>query len=219
MNYLKLGTIIIVLVSFFIGGCSSNQLSSSKPSEYYKEKINNAQEIIIEEALMSIGKQYNIYVDKEKVATVEGKFITTIGNTFIMKDVNGTFLIKEEEIKRFGPFDVTRLAEIKNEKNEVVGYIGEKYWDKLFSVGWSFHFFDKDKNEIGSSYQLNFAILKENIFYNKKNSKPAYNVKANLSFVDKYTLKVYDKSEIPLYHAILMVCIEDVIQDAEGEKK
>lgn len=223
MKSLKFGILMILILSFFIGGCAPPPPPQveKKSSDYYKQKLDNAKEIKIDEAMMSIGKYYDVYADGEKVATIEGKFITTFGNVFEMKDLNGEFLIKEEEVKRWGPFDVTRLAEVKNEKDEIVGYIGEKYWDKWFSVGWSFHFYNKDKQEIGNSDQLNFTMFKENAFYDT-NHNLQYQVEANWGWTDNYTMKVYDKSKIPLYNAILMVCIEDAIHDAkkaEDDKK
>jgi uncharacterized protein YxjI len=209
------------LILFFVAGCANSPQPTpqvQKPTKDYKAILNDAKVIRIDEAFVSIGKQYNVYVGDEKVAEVKGDFFKSFGDTFVLRDQNGNFLIKETEIKRWLPADFERMAEVQDENNNTLGYIGEKVWSKLFSIGYTFHFFDKNKNMIGTSDQVNFTMFKENRFYDN-NNKAAYYVEKKLGMTDTYIVTINDKSTIPLYQAILMVCIEDAIKDAKNKNK
>lgn len=71
----------------------------TKPSEYYIDKLKKADELVVDEHKLSLGKNYDIVVDGEVVATVTGKFFK-LGDTFTMKDPNGkTIMIAEEDYK------------------------------------------------------------------------------------------------------------------------
>ena len=205
----------VLILCLFVIGCG-NPKDQKVTNKDYKALLDKASTVKIEEAFVSLGKHYDVYVGDEKVAEVTGNFFTTFGDTFIMKDPNGNFLIKETEIKRWG-LEFDRMAEVQDQNNNTLGYIGEKTWTKIFSIGYTFHFFNSDKQMIGTSDQINFSFFKENQFFDN-NNKVAYQVQKKMGFTDKYELKVYDKSIIPLYQAILMVCIEDSIKDAEDKK-
>lgn len=214
--------IIFFLLSGFIisPAKTTNALkaaSSVNSSTDYKQILDDADKIVIRAKVITLNKQYIVYVKGKEVARVKGRFITALGDKFVLTDSAGNFLIQERQIKRWG-VKFTRMAEISDEEGNVLGYIGEKVSTNIFSIGHTFHFFDKDKNEIGLSDTVDLSLTKENKFYNPDN-KVGYKVKkALISIGNEYTLTVLDKSSIPLYDAILMVCIEDSITSAEKKK-
>lgn len=231
MNKKIISIICIMLFSIIIlNGCNKSNVVQTtnteveqlvdpvKPVKDYISILNNAKTIRIQEGVFSIGKHYDIEVDGEVVATVEGKFLNGFGDTFTLKDKDGKFLVKESQIKRWG-FKSTRGAVIKDAKDNTLGYIGEEIFDKLFSIGYVFHFYDKNEKEIGKSDQLNFKLFKEYKYYDMDENTD-YLVKENLDLIkNSFTITIKDKKEIPLYNAILMVCIQDAIYDSKNKKK
>lgn len=230
--------ISIILSTFlivFVAGCSpatntpkvnTQQLTSvkqedKKPAEYYKEKIENATYIKIEERTFSFGKKFEVFIDKEKVATIKGKSVKFMsGDVLTMTDGSGNFIVKEEECKRWFGFE-DRAAEIKDQSNNIIGYIGEDKISDLFNVGWKFHFYDINKNEIGYSEQVNLlSAFKSNKVYNK-NKELLYEVESDFTLKgNDYTLivhKVGDKN-VNVYNELLMICIEDAIHEASKDK-
>jgi hypothetical protein len=209
--------ICLVLFAFVLSGCSAHSSSQKTQSKDYKKILNNAKTIRIEEDPISVWKHYDILVDDTKVAEVTGKFITAFGDEFEMKDMNGNVLTKEKQMKRYG-LKFNRMAVFYDEKGNITGYIGEQTMTKLFSIGYYFHFLNKDKKQIGISDQVNFSAFKQNNFIDNDNHVD-YFVKENFSlFHDTYDVTIHDKENIPLYQAILMTCIEDAIKDAQEKK-
>lgn len=216
----KIILILIVLILLVnITGCVENiQPVQNKQTDInYKELLDNAKEIKIVEEIISLGKYYYVYADGVKVATISGNILTNFGDVFTMKDLNGNFLIKEKQIKRWG-MRYTRAAIIMDENDNTLGYICEEALTKLFSIGYYFHFLNENKEPIGISDEIDFSFFKRNVFKDNEGNID-YEVNAEFSFVDTYTMKVYDTTDIPLYHAILMVCIEDAIYDAKESSK
>jgi len=180
----------------------------------YGTFLKNAKEIEISEKVFCIGKDYDLYADGEKVGRLYGKDIKLWVDEFKLELQDGTLFASEKEDKRI--LRLTRCAAVYNRHGELIGYIGEETKTKLFSIGYFFHFYDANKNPLGTSDEVNFSILKKNNFYDTKGNLD-YVVKKNFNPVkDVYTLEVKDpKSEIPLEMAIFMVCIEDAIYDAK----
>jgi uncharacterized protein YxjI len=222
-NFYKKVTVIILIVVFITGCGKSPSVTRtsdnlSKVNSKYVETLSSAKQIEIKENFISLGKKYTLYVNGKAVGTVTGKLINLFGDVFTLKDKSGTVLAKENQIKRWHiKFD--RSAEVLDAKDNTTGYIGEEALTKIFSIGYFFHFFDKNKKEIGTSDQVNFSLFKKNIFKNSDGST-AYKVSKKFTLLsDAYELNIIDSSKIPLYQAIFMVCIEDAIKDSKAKKK
>jgi uncharacterized protein YxjI len=216
-------TAVIILVAFIVTGCGKSLPSAtdskvSASSLNYVQALSNAKQIEIKESLISLGKKYTLYVNGKEVGQVTGKLINLFGDVFTLKDKSGNVLAKENQIKRWHiKFD--RSAEVMDANGNTTGYIGEEPLTKIFSIGYFFHFFDKNKKEIGTSDQVNFSLFKKNIFKNADGSI-AYKVNKRFTLLrDTYDLNVIDSAKIPLYQAIFMVCIEDAIKDSKEKKK
>lgn len=212
----------VVFMVFLLAACATEEVnkgtkaSTPEPAINGEELLKEAKTVVIKEDAFSMKKKYGIFVGETKVAEVTGKYYKGFGDEFILKDVDGDILLKEKQVKRWG-VKYERTAEIKNAKDEIIGYIGESVNTKLFSVGYFFHFFDKDKKEIGVSDQINFSLMKENKFLDNDENIDYY-VKKQMAMTDEYELQIKDKENIPLEFAIIMVCIEDAIADAEAEE-
>lgn len=195
---------------------TEEKLEDNTEVEDVENIINTAKEITIKEASISMTKKYYIYADNKEIGTVTGKFINDFGDVFTLKDLNGNVLGSEKQIKRWGT-KLTRCAQVFDADNNITGYIGEEVLTNLFSDGYFFHFYDKDKNEIGTSDEIKFSLLKKNLF-NDMNGNTDYVVNAHIALNDSYTITVNDTSDIPIKNAIFMVCIEDAIKDSKSKK-
>lgn len=213
------GIIIMVFVLFNVVGCGTPPPKQPQPpkqtSEYYKNKLMNATNIVVNSEAFSLGKSFSILVDNEEVATVKGELFH-FGDTFTMKDPNGKFIMREKEVPTI--FNLDRCAIIEDEENNVMGYIGDECLNQLFSIGWQFYFYDKDKVKIGNSSQVNLTkMFKENNIYNKDNEQ-IYQVDADFILIgDRYNLKVFKKDkDIPVINEIFMICIEEAIHNSKN---
>ncbi|MFQ3543469.1 hypothetical protein Q7A53_05235 [Halobacillus rhizosphaerae] len=205
---------LLLMSVLLLAGCTTPTPQDKPSVEESLETLNNAKTITVNEQPFSLSKEYVIEVDGKKVATVEGELIKMFGDKFTMKDTDGNIIIQEQEIKRFGR--LSRSAVIQDKKGKTLGFIGEKTATKFTSIGYYFHFFDKNQKQIGVSDQINFSVMKKNNFMDNKGNVD-YKVSKNFALTNSYDLEVKDTSNIPLYDAILMVCIEDAIASKDDE--
>lgn len=211
--------LFLALIFYFLSGCNPSYDSSSeeaqRSSDELIEILNNADVVTVKNNPISLSKSYSIEVEGEIVATIDGEIVKMLGDTLTMYDIDGNVIAYEEEVKRFGKLN--RSAVIKNESDEVLGYIGEKTVTKFTSIGYYFHFYDSNKKELGVSDQVNLSLLKKNNFTDNDGNID-YKIEKQLDFVDSYEITIDDTSDIPLYHAIFMVCIEDAIHSASSQQ-
>lgn len=177
------------------------------------EKLANAKTITVKKDLISLNNSYSIKLDDEDFGSVSGKYVNITGDKFSLKDESGNVLLSEKQIKRWG-VKLNRLAEVYDHNNNVIGYIGEEKIEDLFKVGYTFHFYDKDKNEIASSNQKFFSLLDTfKIYDNDKNLCFEINEEFTLVY-EKYTITVHDNSTISSGEAILLTTILNAIRNA-----
>ena len=193
-------------------------VAETKVKETYEQsmkKLNNAKSIVIKKDLISIGKSYDVEVDGKSFGSVDGDFIKITGDKFVLTNDDGTILSSEKQVKRWG-VKLNRLAEVKNNKDETVGFIGEERLGDLLKWGFNFHFYDKSKTEIGYLKQDVFNIFSTFEIFNVKDNKLAYEINANFSPIQaKYTITVHDDSVIPVDQAIYMTCILNAVNDSK----
>lgn len=216
--------VLLLTLMFLASACGSPKTTpepektSSRSATAGTLLLDSAKQIEIKESLLSFGKKYKLYVGGKYAGEVTGKLIHLFGDVFTLKDKDGHVLATEKQIKRWH-IKFNRSAAVMDPTGKVTGYIGEETFTKIFSIGYYFHFFDQNRKEIGTSDQVNFAIFKKNIFMNADDTT-AYIVNKQFTlFSDSYKMKIMDKSKIPLYQAIFMVCIEDAIKDAADKAK
>lgn len=178
------------------------------------DALYSATKIMIEEDFShTFYRGYNIWVDDLVIGRVEGKTITAFGDVFTLTMSDGTVLAYEKEHKKF--FKLNRSASVYDSENRLTGYIGEEYWEDLFSWSYVFHFYDRNKNEIGTSKKLGKSVWNDHDLYGASGSED-YSIDKKWDWWnDTYVLEVKNpKSTIPMHYAILLVCIEDAIGDA-----
>lgn len=208
---------ILIMVSLSLllfYGCGKKE---PPPGFDFENALRNANEIIISEKIINLGKDYELYVDGIKVGKIYGKDVKLWADEFKLETEDGKLLASEKEHKRILRF--TRTASVHDKKGTLMGFIGEETLTKIFSIGYTFHFYDANKTKIGISDQVNISLLKKNKFYDNSGNMD-YLVEKQWNFIrDVYKLSVKDRnSEIPLEMALLMVCIEDAIHDAHEAK-
>lgn len=181
------------------------------------EKINSAKEITITESFFSLNKHYDIYIDGKQVANIDGKYINITGDTFTLTDMNSNVLAKEKQIKRWG-VKLNRLAHVMDPSGNTDGYIGEEFFNDLFSISkYKFHFYDKNKNEKGYTREQVLSLFyKFNVFNNSGDA--VYNIEKGFSlFVDEYSITKVKDSDIQMKDVVFLTCIVDAIRDAEED--
>lgn len=209
--------LIILSLAIFLAIIISENTGGVKYSvDEVKEILNNADEIKIKERIIAGNKSYRIFVNDEYIANVTGKYINITGEVLSLTNISGELVAKEKQIKRWG-IKLNRLAEMYDNEGNVVGYMGEERLEDLFRVGYYFHFYDKDKNEIGVSDEV-VSLLKKDKFYNTDKDE-IYTVHKNFNlFTSAYTITIKDSSDVSAEMAIFMTCIEDSIDKAEKEE-
>lgn len=197
------------------------EVDKKEESEGIKESIqqlNSSKEISIEEKIFSFNKSYNILVDGEEFGTISGKYINFTGDVFTLTTKHGLNIASEKQVKRWG-VKLNRLAEVYDAEGNVTGYIGEEKIEDFFKIGYKFHFYDKDKNELGYIKKQYFSLLDHFDVYNMKD-EVVYKVDKDLTFMaDKYTISVIDNSEIPTDQVVFVTAIMQAIQSAQKESE
>lgn len=223
--------IVLVFLMFCLSGCTSVDYDTfvREDNNYYHEKdttsdtmslaqiLKDAKNITIEEHVITINKEYDVIVDGVLVATVTGKYINITGDVFELRDTKGELLAKEKQIKRWG-VKLNRLAEVKDENDNVTGYIGEDVISDFFSISkYKFHFYDKNKNEYASTKEQLLSLFYKFKIYDN-NDEEVYIVEEDFSiWGDVYNITKLKDSDVPVENAIFLTCIIDSIRDANDE--
>ena len=203
-------------------GESSDNMSVDKDSidmvAESMDNLNNAKEITVTKDLISFTNSYSINIDGTSFGEITGKYIKATGDKFTLKDNEGNELSSEKQIKRWN-IKLNRLAEVYDAGDKVVGYIGEEVIKDMFNIGYTFHFYDKNKNEIGVSKQKAFSFLDTFKIYDT-NDKLCYEINAKFTLMsEKYTITVYDNSTIPTDQVVYLTAILNSIKKADAAKK
>ena len=202
----------------------SSEVNEEKQEEIKKEiedsfiVLNEASEITVKAKYFSVRNSYTIYVDDVEFGDVTGKYFKALGDTFTFSNIKETKLSSESQIKRWD-IKLNRLAEVYDYNDNIIGYIGEEVFKDLFKLGYTFHFYDKDKNEIGICKQEVFKFSDTFDIYDNDDNK-CYVIEEKLaSWSNEYYITVYDNSTIPTDQAIYLTCILDSIKEADKATK
>lgn len=210
--------IFILFVPILLISClkkeQNTQTTETQPN-YTWEDVYTADEIEISEALVSIGKHYDVKIDGQVVATVEGKFITALGDKFTLADTNGNIILTEAQERRIFRLSFDRLAIVKDSKGKLHGFFGEEVINDLFNPFSRFHFYSVDE-ELGL-YKAKLAVVNTGEFEDVLGNVEYKFQKTLISLTDNYTLYIRDNDNIPVEYAIFMVCIQDAISDVHKD--
>ena len=80
------------------------------------EQLNSANDVRVEEELISFNQKYNIYIDNSYIGSISGKFVNITGDIFTFKDKNGYIISSEKQIKRWG-IKLNKMAELRDKCN------------------------------------------------------------------------------------------------------
>lgn len=211
--------LILLLVVIVFSGCSKSQtIADTSTKQNFIHLLEQAEEIKVKEKWLSFEKSYDIYIDDVLVGNVSGEFIHITGDVFTLTDIDGKVISTEKQIKRWG-IKLNRLAEVRDEKENVVGYIGEDVISDFFTTfsKYKFHFYDANKNELAHSDEKLLKFLYEYCIYGNDDI-PYYRIQENWSLVDEYTITKLNENSLPMDQVIFQTCIVDAIRDAEKEE-
>lgn len=209
---------LIVIVTFvsicLLSGCNNtvneyikeNHPVTSNKVSYGNETLSRVKSFKLTENLFSLDKSYVMKTDKGDKYYFKGKFMSSVvGEELTMTNSNGKVVAKDTQIKRWG-VNLNRLAKITDNKDNVIGYLGEEIGDKL-SIGKLYHFYDSSGDEIGTGKENPFSFSGKWEIKNS-NDKLCYTLKGNFSMSTNIDVEVNDNSKIPVefaaYYGIIM---------------
>lgn len=180
--------------------------------------LSQAETIKIKRSWFSFNKDYRVYVDGKKVGKVEGLYFNLFGERLVLSDLDGQVYAAEQQVKRWN-IRLNRLAQVYNASDETVGFIGEKVIADFFRLGYTFHFYDTNRQEIAMSKEKIFRIFTEYVIEDGQGKK-LYKIKKKFTlFTSTYEIINYDTSVLPVEQSVLLTCILDAIKTAESEEK
>lgn len=196
----KITYILIALSLFILAGCASQEPTKTHDIKTIQSKMKAAKYFDVEKSIISLNNENSIKSDNGLKLTMTGKYINVVGDTFTLK-ADGTTIGSETQIKRWG-VKLNRLAELRDENNTVIGYIGERRLENLFNIGYRFYMYDAQKNEIGHTAQKWLSISDNHTIYNNNDTK-AYTIKSKVpSIGSQLHIAVVDNSKIRPEYAI-----------------
>lgn len=181
------------------------------------EKINTASNVQIKEKIITLNKEYGVYIDGKEIATVSGKYVNITGDVFKLKDMKGNVLSSEKQIKRWG-IKLNRLAKLMDNDEKVIGYVGEDVIKDFFAISkYKFHFYDENKEEYAYTKEKILSLLYEFEVYNTDDTK-IYKVEKDFNIItDSYNITKMEDSELSMDKVIFLTCIVDSIMDSQEE--
>lgn len=224
----KLTISLLIAISLGLVGCNNSPtVKYEEPTVTQEEKekfdfntiIGEADTINIKENIFNFNKVYKVSVDNETIGEINGEYINITGDIFTLTDKYDREIASEKQIKRWG-IKLNRLAEVYDANGNVSGYIGEEKINDFFSLGRIMHFYDADKNEIGTCKQKVFNILDEYVIYDNEGNED-YRIKEEFTIMEpEYNIEVKDKdSIIKPTNAVFVTSILDAIRQAESSKE
>lgn len=198
---------------------TNNKVETTEKIDLLSE-LNNAKKITVEEKFVSIGASYNIYADDKYIGEIQGKYVNITGDVFEMKDLNGNVVKSEKQIKRWN-IKLNRMAEIYDKDKNISGYIGEEKIKDMFSLGYKFHFYNKNKQEIGYTNQQIFSLTDSYKVYDL-NKNLDYEIKEEfISLKPSFNISINDTSDISAEDVVFYTAIQNEISksDKKSNKK
>lgn len=144
----KLIAVALSLTALLITACAEDQdFTNTSPEQDITETINllnSATKIKADKALFSVGDEWEITADENKVGKVKGEFIYLIGDTYSLYTPSGNLVGSETENFRIP----TATADIYNKDGEKTGHISKA----LISLLMHYTIYENDQ-QIGTGEQ------------------------------------------------------------------
>lgn len=224
-------SLLIAINIISLVGCkdTSNEVNTQTQEKVIEEEfdfnkiITNADKIKVKEDIFNLNRVYEISVDDEVIGKISGEYINITGDIFTLTDKNDKEIASEKQIKRWG-VKLNRLAEVYDTNGDISGYIGEEFFEDFFSYTRLMHFYDKDKNEIGTCKQKFFSVLDEYVVYDMEGNED-YIIKEKFYTIEpEYEIEVKDKESIiketdVVFITSILDSIKQAKKAAESAKK
>mgnify|MGYP007069837461 CR=1 FL=1 len=201
--------VIIIILGIIIAVCNlpSNANTQYSPEEA-EEILNNASTIEVRQKF-SIGKYYEIYVNDEMIATVQGKAVHLLGDTFTMYSSDGSVMGSEQE----EILHLNNQAVFRDKDGKEVFHMSSK----LISIGIKLDLFDTNGELIGKSEQEVLHLLRKDNYYNSM-GELIYQSNKNLSIMGSYNIDRVSDNEDTLgaKNVVFLNCIEDALDSSNS---
>lgn len=206
----------LIMVLLFCGSILNCRAESSDISTDLLVQLNEASTIMVKKSWFSFNKNYQVYIDGEKVGEIQGLYFNILGERLILKDLDGEVYASEQQIKRWN-VRLNRLAQVYNGADETVGFIGEQVVRDFFRFGKTFHFYDVNRGEIAVSKQKIFHIFPEYVIEDLTGEN-LYKVKKKFSlFRTTYEITVYNPNVLPVEQTLFLTVILNSINESDKD--
>ena len=206
----------LIMVLLFCGSILNCRAESSDISTDLLVQLNEASTIMVKKSWFSFNKNYQVYIDGEKVGEIQGLYFNILGERLILKDLDGEVYASEQQIKRWN-VRLNRLAQVYNGADETVGFIGEQVVRDFFRFGKTFHFYDVNRGEIAVSKQKIFHIFPEYVIEDLTGEK-LQKVKKKFSlFRTTYEITVYNPNVLPVEQTLFLTVILNSINESDKD--
>lgn len=199
-----------VVAGSVLTGCSSTPTETMfsadvADSQSVITKLEAADEIKLKKAAISFGDKWDVTVDGETVAKIEGRPFYLIGDTYAMYSPAGNFVGAESEKLRL----LNHKSDIYDYNGTQTGAISQQFMSLLYT----FNLTDVDGKQIGQMKQKFSVGLKGEI--NNVSGEKVWSFKKELlSFGASITLKRDAQSDVPAMTAVWMTVIANEISEA-----
>lgn len=167
--------------------------------------INSSERVEVVKKTTSLRRTYYIFVEDKLIATVTGKFIHPLGDTFTMKDLEGNEIISEKEHIQLT--SVTKSATVSD------GTKVKQDVFKDFARRFKYHLLDKDNNEYAYTDGNIFGVPAQVFVYNSNDEK-IFVINGDYEIVNRgYTVVKYQDSDCSMAKAVLLTTMIDTIRD------
>lgn len=170
-----------------------------------EEIINSSERVEVIKKTTSLRRTYYIFIEDKLIATVTGKLIHPLGDTFTMKDVDGNEIISEKEHIQLT--SITKNATISDGtkvKQDVL---------KDFAQRFKYHLTDKDGNEYAYTDGNILGVPAQVFVYNTDDEK-IFAINGDYEIVNRgYTVVKYKDSDCSMTKAVLLTTMIDTIRD------
>jgi len=207
------GAVVLTGILAGCGGVTATELppvtKDESDSNAVLQALNTAEIISLKKAAISLGDDWTVSADGEKLAELKGQFIPVLGDTYNMFSNNGNLVATEAE----QTFKVMRAATLYDAQNEIRGEIQQKF-DPFLS---NYTIKDVDGNILGTAEQkfsltLNFEIKNADGTVEYKVKKAALSLGASLEIERMVEVPAVDAQD-----AVWMAAIANEAAEAAAQ--
>lgn len=204
--------IVAVSIAALTGCANVAEMSSlsTLSSQATVDQINQAETIELKKSAISIGDNWTVTADGEKIAEIKGQAFYVAGDTYAMYSNNGDFLGAESENFKI----LNSTADFYNHKGEVSGKLSQQMLNMLHT----FNLKDTEGETVATLKQ-NFGLSLKGEIKDAEGVESWEFSKSLVSIGASLKIEKLAESDVSAMDAIWMVTAVNEIDEARASKK